>query len=160
MLALGLIACGENSDSGGGADGTAAASVAVATTPADGTLAAASPDWAAEGQRLRDSKREAASRAPSDTAMKTNMGDFAYQSEPFDVKGPGTYVLRFADLPEDFDPNIQYALNLPLDLIADFGMAENPPQLVGRDGQRVFELEVVINSVSPELYPGVTGWLY
>jgi hypothetical protein len=142
-------------------------STAVESTTST-TNAAQSPEWDLEGERFKASFRANMRDGlymgmyPLDTM--TNPGEWAFQSEPVHISGPGTYDLRFA-LPTGFTMR-GFSLRLP----PDFTVAATwtaPPSGNSDDGTGVgagpdgfFHIELIVpDAGQPVSYPDLTAWL-
>lgn len=135
-------------------------STRVNTTSADTDTPriAAQPEWAAEGNRLRADK---AANARKGGRNPDNAGDFAYQSSPIDITGPGDYPLTFGPVANLFDPPRSpagLALNVPSDASFKYEMVNAPTVKVGSGGRFVtWTLRVISKDAA---YPQFTMWIY
>lgn len=137
--------------------------VGTQAPPAQGSGSEASArDWAAEGDRLRQAKREA--RHPQNDGgghrSVVNGDDFAFQSRPVDIVGPGTYQLVWQDLPPSFNPPVSpagFSINYPPNTQFSVTLGNISVDRVG-EGVRIVQAVEVTNFKAP--YPQFTLWLY
>lgn len=153
MVVLALSGCARSSDSG-----------IEATTPAQAgaAKAAASPQWAREGERLRQYKADKNQENAGKRRLPGNADDFAYQSQPIDIVKEGQYVL-LVRVPADFDfprtPSV-IAVNYPDDSQEHFALNASGPIAVRGEGEgRVVELPVRVAELR-QPYPGYSVWIY
>ncbi len=153
ILVLAVSGCARSSDSGIETTAPAQASAAKA---------AASPQWAREGERLRQYKADKNQENAGKRRLPGNADDFAYQSQPIDIVKEGQYVL-LVKVPADFDfprsPTV-IAVNYPDDSLEHFALNASGPIAVRGEGEgRIVELPVSVSELR-QPYPGYSVWIY
>lgn len=130
------------------------AAIAEPETPCSTTQ-----DWSStKGERLRADKKAAYQARPEYAGPGSNSGDYAYPSQPVDIKGPGTYAFDFGPLDPDrfvnFPPPVSdvqppgppIALHFPPDYSASFRPTFDPkPSIVIKNGARYLRQMIVVS---------------
>lgn len=132
-------------------------------------LQAHSDSWATEGERIRADKRE---NATKNGFRPFNAGDYAYQSQPVDVSGPGQYETTVGPI----DGWVDYELkpdrpssidNKPLSWVVKrtddqrFDIQLIAAHVINEGDQRLLAVTFnVIEDPGFTPYPGYSFWLY
>lgn len=158
LLALSVTACGSTQSQalGPAAGPTGSPSIRVADTP----------EWQQEGARLRQFKKAQNAQGGSPVgcfgaAMPCNAGDFAYQSLPIDISGPGLYRFQFGPLGTGFDfPTSPRGVSwiFPGDATFVILPAGTDPTVMTIGGQRFLEMTFSVTEFRGS-YPRFSGWI-
>jgi hypothetical protein len=122
------------------------------------TLAAESPQWQAEGQRLRATKNSQAA-SPSGYAV-LNSGDYAYESGPIDITGDGPYTLSFSPVDATFNPSqVPFAIAFEIPPDAGFRVALGPASVSNVNGVLTASVPITVRNFTRP-YSQFTMWIY
>jgi hypothetical protein len=123
------------------------------------------PSWAAEGQRLRQFKKDQNAKLAPGAKLPADAADFAYQSLPIDITQNGTYTLYFGPVDASFDwPNSPtgVSFSFPSDshfIILPGAGGTGEVGMVTVNGQRYLKVVTSISDFTAPYYQ-FTGWIY
>ena len=119
--------------------------------------------WANQGAKLRAEKKGAfADKARTAPGVRIfNSGDFAYSSQPVDLRGDGSYTFDFGPLPANFawpSPDLVFSVQWPGDFKGRVLAPQSPEKVVAKpDGSRYLEAVLPVDGAS---CTGLVLWYY
>jgi hypothetical protein len=159
-LAFTAVACGPSQDK-------AMHVLSGSEQGVSGQRQTSTPEWSAEGDRLRAAKKDLNARYPDGRGAVPvgNSADFAYQSLPVDVTGTGVYVFLFGPVNPDFNWPVSpssLTYQFPSDtsfVISPAAGADKGPTIITDSGSRFLMVSFEVKDFRAA-YPQFSAWIY